>query len=132
MVFTIEELQVGVDNVCDDVLDEYSSKHGPSLIVSNPFEEHIETEFAGNMHTMIQNISEYMNSEERQSGDASHPAYVYEIQQKLFNTLFKVKEDSSTGRKSLTVGANVFISDQFMLFITGKLIPFGETNTYVL
>ena len=101
----------------------------------NAFKEIIKTHFDNDASEMIADIIKYMVSPERKAGDRSHPPYVYDIQDGLLETIFTVlKEDGSekgaeggvsTARKSLTTAANVILSDDFLLFITGTLISKG-------
>ena len=130
--FNIADLQV-VDSDSKESYEEVSSDPVVFTFMENAFEELIKGRFDDNPSDMIADIMAYMSSPERQAGDPSHPQYVNDIQDSLLKTIFTVlKEDGSekgviTARKSLTMAANVVLSEDFLLFITGKLIPIGNT-----
>ena len=130
--FNITDLQV-VDSDSKESYEEVTSDSVGFTFMENAFEELIKSKFDDNPSDMIVDIMAYMSSPKRQAGEPSHPQYVNDIQDGLLKTIFTVlKEDGSekgvsTARKSLTMAANVILSDDFLLFITGKLISIGNT-----
>ena len=104
---------------CDDVgvLSEF---------IGNVFADRIEKKFKDNLFDMIADIMEYMISPDRKAGEPSHPEYVNEIQAGLLNKIFKVLKEDEGERKSLTLVLNVILSEEFLYFITGKLILKGN------
>jgi len=130
---TVVDLQIR--NVLESDIDENdftsATATTTSTIVSNSFEDYIDVNFNGELTEMLENIMEYMNSPDRKSGDPTHPPYIYDIQNGLCNKIFTVlekdNEDETTSRKSLTTGETVFIAHDFLLFITGILIPIGQS-----